>query len=70
MESSGGGLKDFAICVTGLKEKPDIIVVTELGGYSGVIQVRSRMKDPLASYGAAYSQRPLGSGKKQAGAGI
>ena len=70
MEAYGKRFKEFAILVKGLKEKPDIIVVTELGGYSGVVPIKSKMVGPLASYGATFSQKPLGSGKKQAGAGI
>ncbi len=70
MESTGRRLKEFAILVKGMKEKPDIIAVTELGGYSGVISIKSKMHGPLAGYGVASSQRPQGSGTKQAGAGI
>ncbi len=70
MESTGRRFKEFAILVKGMKEKPDIIAVTELGGYSGVISIKSKMHGPLAGYGVASSQRPQGSGTKQAGAGI
>ena len=70
MEATGKRFKEFAILVKGLKKKPDIIVVTELGGYSGVVSIQSKMRGPLAPYGVASSQRPQGSGTKQAGAGI
>ena len=43
MEASGRRFKEFAILVKGLKERPDIIVVTELGGYSGVVSIQSKM---------------------------
>jgi len=70
MESSGRRFREFAVFVKGLKEKPDIIVVTELGGFSGIVPIQPKMRGPLSPYGVASSQRPQGSGTKQAGAGI
>ena len=69
MVSSGKRFKDFAILVKTL-QKPDVIIVTDIGGYSGVAEIRSMMKGLLSPYGAAYSQKLLGYGKRQAGAGI
>ena len=71
MESSGNRFKDLMKYVKGFKEDaPDIIAVTEMGGYSGVAKIHEKMVGPLRKYKAVYSQRPLGSGNKQAGAGI
>ena len=58
MEASGRRLKEFAIVVKGLKEKPDIIVVTELGGFSGAAPIQPKMRGHLSLYGVASSQRP------------
>ena len=72
LESSGRRLKNFETMIASTVPRPDIIVVHELNGYSGKLNVRALLKrGALRSYDCEFSQKPMvDGGKHKAGGGI
>ena len=72
IESSGRRLRNFEILIASTVPRPDIIVVHELNGYSGRLNVRALLlRGALRSYACEFSQKPLvDGGKHKAGGGI
>ena len=78
IEKTGNKFKAFHRMVKNLDPKPDIIVVHELGGYSGAKiglkrakeQIRVKLVGALRRYDCVYTQKPLmDEGDHKAGAG-
>ena len=71
MEKTGEKFKAFYKMVKNLDLKPDVIVVHELGGYSGEDRVRFKLVGVLKQYSCVYTQKPrVDSGAHKAGAGV
>ena len=72
VESTGEKFKVFHAMIKNLDPKPDIIVVQELGGYSGGKEkIRTNLKGALRMYDCVYTQKPLmDAGDHRAGAGV
>ena len=71
VESTGGKFRAFHKMVKDLDPKPDIIVVHELGGYSGAEKIQFKLVGALRRYDCVYTQKPLvDAGDHKAGAGV
>ena len=59
VEGTGDKFRAFHKMVKDLDPKPDIIVVHELGGYSGVEKIQFKLVGALRRYDCVYTQKPL-----------
>jgi len=70
LEATGRKFNEFCSLVKKTEPKPDVIVVHEVNGYSGEMNIRGKIEGALRIYGVVFSQRLKQHAVARAGGGI